>query len=159
VTSAVSHARRLLDVVVTRLGEAGRPAPERRYVTPGAQSVWDDEQLTVAVLRPSVPGAVAQAAGARARPVPGPRHAELRLEVVRCIPAGTVTGDGSFLPPDPEACEQAAEDLLADAGVLSALTPAELTGVAGRPATLGVVQTMGPEGGLAGVFVVVLVPL
>ena len=158
-TSAVEHARRLLDLVAERLDAADRPTPKRRYVTPGAQAVWDDEQMTVAVLRPSIPGAVSQATNPRARPCPGPRHVELRLEIVRCIPAGTVTGGGVFVPPDPEACEQAAENLLADAGVLSALTPADLTGVAGRPATLGTVQTMGPEGGLAGSFVTVLVPL
>lgn len=153
--SAMEAARRLLEVASQALVDGGRPIPDRVLVAPGAETSWDVEQLVVLVRRPAVPGTPAREPRS-ARPCPGPRVAELVLQLVRCV----AVDDGDGGPPGVADAEADAEGLLDDAEALAhALTPAAVVGRSGVPASVSPVELLGPQGGMAAVSLVVQVPL
>lgn len=139
----------VLQGVADRLVAAGRPVPDRVCVATGADPVWDCEQLTVNVTRPSVVGTLTLEART-GRPRPQPRYLELRIDLVRPVPFG----DGEN-PPTVDDTQTAARELLEDADALGELTPFEVTGRVGAYALVGAVTLQGPEGGYAAATVTV----
>ena len=153
--TAYDVAAHVLDVVAAGLTDAGVDVPERRYVAPGPLPAWDCEQLTVALVRPAVPGTPGREV-ARSRPCGGPRFVEVRVELVRCAPVG----DGEE-PATVEELTACAQGLSADVEALrKALDdPVALVGRPGPTTLVGPVTTTGPEGGLVAVGALVQVPL
>lgn len=151
-------AKRILTVVTDGMVAADRTLPDRIAVQPGADPQWDCEQLTIAVVRPSIPGS-AGAQDPRARPVSPARYCEFRLELVRCLPEGDNTGLVAVAD-----WETAADELLTDAEVWeTVLVPNALSGPEGSrrgvPVQIGPIVLLGPLGGLASISITLGVPL
>jgi hypothetical protein len=153
---AYDRAARVLELVTAGLRDAGVVVPERRYVTPGARPAWDAEQLTVGIVRPSVPGSPGREV-AGARPCSGPRFVELRVELVRCLPVGDEDGTPATVKELEDAARQSVED--ADALRRALDDDVEVTGRRGVPSLVGAMTVLGPDGGMVAVTTLVQVGL
>lgn len=158
-------AQALLDTLIAAAADEGIDLPERRFVTAGAAGgeAWDGEQVTVG-LQQLVPanasklGVVTGQGTQTSRGALPMTAAALRIEIVRCHP--TMGDDGS--PPLAEDEQAAGVAALRDAALLHelrnrAIADAALTG--GEPGDIlpGPITPAGPEGGLAGMSLLLTV--
>lgn len=137
------------------------PLPARRYVAPGdpGSQVWDCEQLVISLA--GVGFGPAEDSGPTSPRAGGPasvmsvRHAVFNVALVRCMP--TPTGRNATAP-SMEALQDAGEQFMQDAGVLSqalvrwgsrtqkSLQPGDGT----ASVRLGVIETGEASGGFVG---------
>jgi hypothetical protein len=142
-------ATKLLGLVADDLESQGIVLPERQYVAPGADLVFDCEQLTVRHTR-IIPGMQGSDT-----PVPAVTHKKIRksaeffVTLVRCVP--TMQDDGT--PPSVTEYNDASKIMMDDAVALRvALEDIEhqhLLVPVNVPVTVGELRTMGPLGGFA----------
>lgn len=142
-------ATKLLGLVADQLTEQGIVVPERQYLAPGTDVVFDCEQLTVRIARviPGMQGAdttfpVVTHSALR-------KTAEFYVTLVRCVPTMHDNGD----PPTVDEYTAASQITFADAfGLRMALENIEhqhLLVPRNVPVTIGQLSTLGPLGGLA----------
>ena len=142
-------AVKLLGLVADGLTQQGITVPDRQYISPGADLVFDCEQLTVRMTR-IIPGTQGTDS-----PVPAVTHRKLRKSVelfvtlVRCVP--TMHNDGS--PPTVAEYEPATQVLFNDAIALRItvedIEHKHLLVPPNVPASVGQLSTVGPLGGFA----------
>jgi hypothetical protein len=142
-------ATKLLGLVNDGLVQQGIVVPDRQYVAPGSDLVFDCEQLTVRLTR-IIPGMQGSDT-----PVPAVTHRRLRkscelfVTMVRCIP--TMHNDGS--PPKVAEYEPATQVMFNDAIalriVLEDIEHKHLLVPPNVPVSVGELRTVGPLGGFA----------
>jgi hypothetical protein len=142
-------ANKLLGLVANELTGLGILVPERQYLAPGSDVVFDCEQLTVRIARviPGMQGADTT--------FPVVTHSKLRktaelfVTIVRCVPTMHDNGD----PPTVDEYMASSQITFADAFALRvALENIEhqhLLVPVNVPCTVGQLNTLGPLGGLA----------
>jgi hypothetical protein len=142
-------ATKLLGLVADGLVNQGVTVPDRQYVAPGSDLVFDCEQLTIRLTRiiPGMQGADT--------PYPVVTHSKLRktcelfVTMVRCIP--TIHDDGS--PPTVSEYGPQTQIMFDDAMalriVMEDIEHKHLLLPPNVPATIGELHTVGPLGGFA----------
>ncbi len=144
-------AAKLLGLVADELTQMGISVPERQYLAPGADVVFDCEQLTVRIARiiPGMQGAdttfpVVTHCALR-------KTAELYVTLVRCVPTMHDNGD----PPTVDEYNQSSiitfDDAFALRVALENIEHNHLLVPVNVPCTIGQLNTLGPLGGLAAV--------
>lgn len=148
-------AREVLDAFVAQLEDQGIELPERRYVAPGSAIVWDGEQMTVNLVQvlsgqPGAPGLTTPTP-----PATRVFHATWAITLLRAVPALEVDGPvEESIPTSPEIEESGLETMADSQGLLLAAQAIHEGYVLTRPGmgfVVNTLQTLGPEGGLAGV--------
>lgn len=152
-----SPAERLLAALVT---EFGSTVPARVYISHGIGAAWDCSHLAVC-LQQCLPGTSDGSGSAQGLPSHGSGSMQIvrgsfQARILRCVP--TVDDDGAL--PAAEAIQAASVGLLDDLGMLLAGIYRFLKDSPNGVATVGAVESLGPDGGLAGyATTVVMSPL
>jgi hypothetical protein len=147
-------AAKLLADFIAQLEQLDVEIPERRYVASTPIPVWDGEQLTVSLsgMSQGQPGA---GFGGTFHPSALNQFAQFAVQIVRKV--SVLQADGPFRSTIPTGDEINADGLvtMGDAAALwTAAARLHFTYAEGMPGTgfeVGPLQTVGPEGGLAGV--------
>lgn len=144
-------AQNLLDAVGQHMEEQGIILPEIQYVAPGNEVAYDCELLTVHLVR------ILSNYQGTDTTFPSPyallvNSAEFNVTMARCVP---VLDEQGNLPPMSELSDSAG-GLMRDARAMRRAMEqvVQFCDVAPRnvPQTVGAVQTVGPQGGMAGIF-------
>jgi hypothetical protein len=144
-------ATKLLGLVDDQLTELGIATPERQYLAPGANVVFDCEQLTIRIARiiPGVQGADT--------PYPVVTHSKLRktaelfVTLVRCVPSMNDDGSPPSVADYTAAAEVSFNDAMALRIALENIEHQHLLVPRNVSVTVGQLNTMGPLGGFAAV--------
>lgn len=145
-------AAKLLSLFESELTGLGISLPDRRYVSPGQIPAWDGEQLTVNLIgvaqgQPGMPLATSFS------PTAAHYHAQYGLSLLRAVPVIESEGPLMLQVPDGEQITEASSEILGDAAALvkagQRIHQSYLATSAGE-GFMFELQTVGPEGGLAG---------
>lgn len=145
-------AAQILAAFVTQLkAQKGFSLPERRYVAPGSQIVWDGEQFTVALMGidQGQPGA---GFGGSFVPEASNFFVQFSVNLVREVQALQADGPGLGMVPSDGEMDEDGQTSLGDATVLmlaaTAIHQAYVITGPGEGMVIGPLQPLGPEGGL-----------
>jgi hypothetical protein len=145
-------ARTILDEAETRLDNAGRPVPARRYVHAG-QTAWDCDQLTVEITRvfAGQPGVEGLGLEDRESCV-GLRTVEYLVELVRCFPTLNAAGAA----PTMTALDYASQEIATDGwiivqGLADAAAAGSIADTACDDVAIGTLLFPEPQGAMVGI--------